>query len=95
MSDQISSTAVGVSQHDLNTSFHQFLLVLVHSVLYHRRIYPAASFKQARYAGLAVWQSRHPDVCAWVRSMVESVMEVVDKVSVDLNYIELNWYNTC
>jgi len=89
MTDPFSSTAAAaphapdaeVSRRELNASFHQCVLVLVHTVLYHRRVYPAASFRLVRYAGLAVWQSRHPGVCAWVRTMVESAMQVINKVS--------------
>jgi mitotic spindle assembly checkpoint protein MAD2B len=88
MSGPFSSTAAAaappsaeVSRRELNASFHQCVLVLVHMVLYHRRIYPSLSFRLVRYAGLAVWQSRHPGVCAWVRTMIESAMEVINKVS--------------
>ncbi|KAG5925361.1 hypothetical protein E4U42_004374, partial [Claviceps africana] len=51
----------------LLSSLANFLTVAIHSILYHRALYPPASFLTARAYNLAVHQSRHPAVCAWVR----------------------------
>ncbi|KAG6017233.1 hypothetical protein E4U41_004253, partial [Claviceps citrina] len=51
----------------LLSSFTNFLTVALHSILYHRALYPPASFLTARAYNLPVHQSRHPAVCAWIR----------------------------
>lgn len=57
----------------LLSAFAAFLTVALHSLLYHRRLYPPASFLLARAYNLPVRQSRHPAVCAWVRDAVAAV----------------------
>ncbi|OAA59323.1 DNA-binding HORMA [Cordyceps fumosorosea ARSEF 2679] len=54
----------------LLASFSSFLAVAVHSLLFHRGLYPARSFLAARAYNLPVHQSRHPGVCAWVADAV-------------------------
>lgn len=57
----------------LIASLGSFLTVAIHSLLFHRRLYPPTSFLLARAYNLAVYQSRHPGVCAWVRDAVAAV----------------------
>lgn len=57
----------------LVSSFTSFLTIAVHSLLYHRRLYPPATFLLARAYNLPVHQSRHPAVCAWIRDAVAAV----------------------
>lgn len=54
----------------LLSSFSSFLTVAVHSLLFHRALYPARSFLTTRAYGLPVHQSRHPGVCTWVTDAV-------------------------
>ncbi|KAG8416414.1 hypothetical protein J3458_007002 [Metarhizium acridum] len=61
----------------LLASFTNFLTVALHSILYHRKLYPAATFLTARAYNLPVHQSRHPGVCAWVRDAVAAVASQV------------------
>lgn len=59
--------------HPLLTSFPPFLLVAIHSLLYHRHLYPPTTFLSTRAYNLPVHQSRHPAVCAWIRSAVDAL----------------------
>ncbi|KAM3533623.1 hypothetical protein MY4038_003059 [Beauveria bassiana] len=57
----------------LLSSFSSFLTVAVHSLLFHRALYPARSFLATRAYNLPVHQSRHPGVCAWVADAVAAI----------------------
>lgn len=57
----------------LLSSFSSFLTVAIHSLLFHRALYPPRSFLTTRAYNLAVHQSRHPGVCAWVTDAVAAV----------------------
>ncbi|KAG6002711.1 hypothetical protein E4U21_002820 [Claviceps maximensis] len=61
----------------LLSSFANFLTVAIHSILYHRALYPAASFLVARAYNLPVHQSRHPAVCAWVRDAIAATAQQI------------------
>ncbi|OAR02211.1 hypothetical protein LLEC1_07472 [Akanthomyces lecanii] len=54
----------------LLSSFSSFLTVAIHSLLFHRALYPERSFLTTRAYGLPVHQSRHPGVCTWVTDAV-------------------------
>ncbi|KAM3563628.1 hypothetical protein ARSEF4850_002205 [Beauveria asiatica] len=57
----------------LLSSFSSFLTVAVHSLLFHRALYPPRSFLATRAYNLPVHQSRHPGVCAWVADAVAAI----------------------
>ncbi|KAJ2976848.1 hypothetical protein NQ176_g4705 [Zarea fungicola] len=57
----------------LLSSFSSFLTVAIHSLLYHRALYPTTSFLTSRAYNLSVHQSRHPGVCTWVTDAVAAV----------------------
>ncbi|KAJ6786425.1 hypothetical protein PWT90_04047 [Aphanocladium album] len=57
----------------LLSSFSSFLTVAIHSLLFHRALYPARSFLTTRAYNLPVHQSRHPGVCTWVTDAVAAV----------------------
>lgn len=59
--------------HVLLSAFSGFLTVAIHNILFYRNVYPPATFLSTRAHNLAVHQSRHPRVCAWVRDAVEAV----------------------
>jgi mitotic spindle assembly checkpoint protein MAD2B len=59
----------------LLTSFTDFLTLALHSLLYHRGLYPARTFLTARAFNLPVQQSRHPGLCTWIRDAVAAVSE--------------------
>ncbi|CCE31279.1 probable protein MUS-26, involved in DNA repair [Claviceps purpurea 20.1] len=61
----------------LLSSFSNFLTVAVHSILYHRALYPPESFLVARAYNLPVRQSRHPGVCTWVRDAVAATAQQI------------------
>ncbi|CEJ92282.1 hypothetical protein VHEMI07943 [[Torrubiella] hemipterigena] len=61
----------------LLTSFTNFLTIATHSILYHRALYPAASFLTARAYNLPVHQSRHPGLCTWIRDAVASAADQI------------------
>ncbi|KAK1241083.1 hypothetical protein MKX08_001057 [Trichoderma sp. CBMAI-0020] len=57
----------------LLSTFASFLTIAIHSLLFHRSIYPSTSFLTARAFNLAVHQSRHPAVCAWINDAVSAI----------------------
>ncbi|KAM0253610.1 hypothetical protein ACHAQJ_007185 [Trichoderma viride] len=57
----------------LLSNFTSFLTIAIHSLLYHRNLYPATSFLTARAFNLPVHQSRHPAVCAWINDAVSAI----------------------
>ncbi|KAK8193020.1 DNA-binding protein [Phyllosticta capitalensis] len=54
-------------------AFTSFLTVSLHTILYHRGLYPRASFLTSRAYNYPVAQSRHPAVCAWLADAVAAV----------------------
>lgn len=74
-------TTATATVQDLFASFQQFLIILTHSILYHRQIYPSDSFALTRFYDVAVQRNRHPGVCAWIQEMVEASIEMIQKVS--------------
>jgi mitotic spindle assembly checkpoint protein MAD2B len=65
------------------SSFTDFLVVAIHTILYERGIYPQTSFLSARRYNFPVRQSRHPKVCEWVNDAVASVESELLKGTVD------------
>jgi mitotic spindle assembly checkpoint protein MAD2B len=61
------------SASPLLSAFTSFLTIAIHSLLYHRGLYPEQSFLAARAFNLAVRQSRHPGLCAWINDAVDAV----------------------
>ncbi|KOS23222.1 DNA polymerase zeta processivity subunit [Escovopsis weberi] len=69
-----SGPSLPASQADpLLSSFTSFLTIAIHSLLFHRELYPPASFLTTRAYNLPVHQSRHPLVCAWVADAVSAL----------------------
>lgn len=81
-----SSSSDVITYHDLITSFHQFLIILTHSILYHRRVYPDDSFKLVRFYDIAVQQNRHPGVCDWIQAMAKSCIESIEKGNIFIHF---------
>ncbi|KAH8123804.1 hypothetical protein ACSS6W_007414 [Trichoderma asperelloides] len=74
--DQASSSGPSLpllAAAPLLASFTSFLTIAIHSLLYHRNLYPSASFLTARAFNLPVHQSRHPAVCAWINDAVSAI----------------------
>jgi mitotic spindle assembly checkpoint protein MAD2B len=68
-------------------SYSDFLTVSIHTILYLRSLYPPETFITTRKYNYPVHQSRHPGLCSWITSAVDSVREelirgVVDKIAV-------------
>ncbi|KAL7804723.1 zeta subunit of DNA polymerase [Trichoderma aethiopicum] len=61
------------SASPLLSAFTSFLTISIHSLLCHRGLYPEQSFLAARAFNLAVRQSRHPGLCAWITDAVDAV----------------------
>jgi len=59
----------------LLTHFTAFLTTALHTLLYHRNLYPPATFLTTRSHNLPVHQSRHPAVCSWIAAAVSSVRD--------------------
>ncbi|KKA27282.1 hypothetical protein TD95_003475 [Thielaviopsis punctulata] len=58
-------------------AWSDFLTIALHTLLYHRGIYPRRTFLTARAFGAVVHQSRHPRVISWIRTAVEAVKEQI------------------
>ncbi|KAH0526868.1 hypothetical protein TsFJ059_010140 [Trichoderma semiorbis] len=57
----------------LLSSFTSFLTIAIHSLLYHRTLYPSTSFLATRAYNLPVHQSRHPGLCTWISDAVTAI----------------------
>ncbi|KAH6673988.1 HORMA domain-containing protein [Plectosphaerella plurivora] len=69
-----SGEAIPIPQaRTLLTTFTTFLTLSVHTILYHRQIYPPESFLLARFHNLPVRQCRHPGLCAWINDSLTQV----------------------
>ena len=53
----------------LHIVLQQFLEAVVHSILYHRNVYPPESFEKTQLYGMVVHQNRHPLVADYVREI--------------------------
>jgi len=75
---------------DLLSAFSSFLTISIHSILYHRSLYPRTTFLTARAYNYPVHQSRHPLVCQWINDAISAVEEQLLKglqtTAVDLKY---------
>jgi mitotic spindle assembly checkpoint protein MAD2B len=67
----------------LLTTFSDFLIVAIHTILYERGIYPASTFISTRKYNFPVRQNRHPKVCQWIIDAVSAVEAEMLKGSVD------------
>jgi mitotic spindle assembly checkpoint protein MAD2B len=57
----------------LLTTFSDFLVVSIHTILYERGIYPPNTFISTRKYNFPVRQNRHPRVCQWITDAVTAV----------------------
>lgn len=67
------STNVLDTYQYLLTSFSDFLIVAIHTILYERAIYPPSTFISTRKYNFPVRQNRHPKVCKWIVDAVAAV----------------------
>jgi mitotic spindle assembly checkpoint protein MAD2B len=59
------------------SAFTQFLTAYTHTLLYLRTLYPRTSFVHSRFHNTPVYQSRHPEVCEWIRDAITAVRHVL------------------
>ncbi|KAK3059350.1 hypothetical protein LTS18_011078 [Coniosporium uncinatum] len=75
---------------DVLSAFSSFLTISIHSILYHRSLYPRTTFLTARAYNYPVHQSRHPLVCQWINDAISAVEEQLLKglqsTALDLKY---------
>jgi len=57
----------------LLTTFTDFLVVAIHTILYERALYPQDTFLLTRAYNFPVRQNRHPVVCKWVIDSVAAI----------------------
>jgi mitotic spindle assembly checkpoint protein MAD2B len=55
------------------THFTTFLTAYIHTLLALRNLYPRPTFLTARFHNTAIFQSRHPAVCAWITDAIAAV----------------------
>ncbi|ODQ71619.1 hypothetical protein LIPSTDRAFT_327139 [Lipomyces starkeyi NRRL Y-11557] len=72
------------------SAFADFLIVSIHTILYEREIYPHETFMLARKYNFPVRQSRHPQVCDWVRNAIGACMDQMRRVSRHLIKVDVN-----
>lgn len=72
------------SYPDLLSTLTDFLTVCIHTILYHRNIYPPELYIKARKYSFPVYQSRHERVCKWIADAVGAVAGEIAKVWLDL-----------
>ncbi|SPJ71568.1 probable protein MUS-26, involved in DNA repair [Fusarium torulosum] len=66
----------------LLSSFTTFLTLTLHTLLYHRALYPPTTFLTARALNLPIHQSRHPGLCTWINDAVSAVAAQLRKGAV-------------
>ncbi|KAJ4354492.1 uncharacterized protein N0V89_006229 [Didymosphaeria variabile] len=64
------------------SAFTHFLTAYIHNLLYLRHLYPLPSFLCTRFHNTPVYQSRHPDVCQWIKDAVAAVRDELLKGTV-------------
>lgn len=57
-----------------------FLECVIHSFLFARKIYPSNLFEQRKYLEVTVWQSRHPDINAYIRRVLDNARPLIAEV---------------
>jgi mitotic spindle assembly checkpoint protein MAD2B len=57
----------------LLTTFTDFLVVAIHTILYERGLYPQETFLLTRAYNFPVRQNRHPLVCKWIQDAVSAI----------------------
>ncbi|PUU74474.1 DNA-binding protein [Tuber borchii] len=70
------------SYPDLLSTLTDFLTVCIHTILYHRNIYPPELYIKARKYSFPVYQSRHERVCKWIADAVGAVAGEIAKGNV-------------
>ena len=72
--------------HAVVLAYSDFLTVAIHTILYERNIYPPQSFIKARKYNYPVRQSRHPQVCTWIKDAVAAV---------EVEMLKVGWVFEC
>jgi mitotic spindle assembly checkpoint protein MAD2B len=70
------------TQKSLLQTLCDFLTVAFHTLLYTRTLYPPNTFITTRAYNHAVFQNRHPAVCAWINNTITSIHKVLETNSV-------------
>ncbi len=70
-----------MSTIDWNDVILEFYEVCIHNLLYAREVYPRHIFENRRYLGASVWQSRHPDINAYIRRVLDNAKPLLIKVT--------------
>lgn len=76
--DSVTAPPVSVPRPQastLLTSFTSFLTLTIHTILYHRRLYPQQTFLMTKAYNLPVPQSRHPGLCEWINSALAAIQD--------------------
>lgn len=67
---------------ELLESFQQFLVVVIHNILYCRGVYPAESFERVRIYDIVVYESRHYRVRDWIEQLSDSCIKQISEGNV-------------
>ncbi|WWC62922.1 uncharacterized protein I303_105520 [Kwoniella dejecticola CBS 10117] len=63
----------GLSYKDIADAIISFLEISLHTILYLRSVYPATTFARRRAHGVPIYQSRHPQVRAYITNVISSL----------------------
>lgn len=63
--------------HTVVNTFAKFLTVAIYQILHARNIYPTKTFIRAKDYGLAIYQSRYPDVCKFINSEIVDIHRTI------------------
>lgn len=64
---------MGSNHADVLTHFWYFLTAYIHTVLYLRSVYPQTLFTRTRLHNAVAYQSRSPELCAYINDVIMSV----------------------
>ncbi|KAK1925667.1 DNA-binding protein [Papiliotrema laurentii] len=63
----------GLSFKQTADALASFLEIVIHTILCIRQVYPPTTFTRRRAHGVPVYQSRHPQVCAYISELVGAI----------------------
>ncbi|WWC71048.1 uncharacterized protein I206_105001 [Kwoniella pini CBS 10737] len=63
----------GLSYKDIADAIISFLEISLHTILYLRSVYPATTFSRRRAHGVPIYQSRHPQVRAYITTVITAL----------------------
>ena len=70
--------------------FCEFIEIVIHNILYIRRVYPDTIFESKRKYGVVVHHSMHPGVCEYILHCVDTIGHYLKKNQLKGVFLSLN-----